>query len=87
MKIYKLTAFNFKQQYILEETYFTNKAKAIESKDNLIEYLINNHSLNKDNIEHLKGDLEFIKTTMVDDTYKVTLKVIDTVKRVIKYED
>ena len=77
--IYILTAYNLKQGFYTEKAYFTSYNKALKSKEYLINYLIENHSLNKNNIE------KNINSTILDNSYNVTL-LKETIKtQIIKY--
>ena len=77
--IYILTAYNLKQGYYTEKAYFTDYTKALKSKEYLINYLIENHSLNKNNIE------KNINSTILDNSYNVTL-LKETIKtQIIKF--
>ena len=67
--IYILTAYNLKQGYYINKAYFTSYNKALKSKEYLINYLIQNHSLNKNNIENYR----FTGVTTLDNSYNVTL--------------
>ena len=67
--IYILTAYNLKQGFYTEKAYFTDYTKALKSKEYLINYLIENHSLNKNNIENYR----FTGVTTLDNSYNVTL--------------
>tara|TARA_B110000503_G_scaffold132902_1_gene209507 strand:+ start:2838 stop:3089 length:252 start_codon:yes stop_codon:yes gene_type:complete len=80
-KIYILTAYNLKQGYYINKAYFTSYNKALKSKEYLINYLIENHSLNKNNIE----DHKFTGVTTLDNSYNVTL-LKETIKtQIIKF--
>jgi len=77
--IYILTSYNLKQGFYTEKAYFTSYNKALKSKEYLINYLIENHSLNKNNIE------KNINSTILDNSYNVTL-LKETIKtQIIKY--
>ena len=79
--IYILTAYNLKQGFYTDKAYFTSYNKALASKKYLINYLIENHSLNKNNIENHK----FTGVTTLDNSYNVTL-FKETIKtQIIKY--
>lgn len=66
-QIYILTAYNLKQNFYIEKCYFTNYNKALKSKEYLINYLIENHSLDKNN------QVKHINSTILDNSYNVTL--------------
>jgi hypothetical protein len=77
--IYILTSYNLKQGFYTEKAYFTSYNKALKSKQYLINYLIENHSLNKNNIE------KYINSTILDNSYNVTL-LKETIKtQIIKF--
>jgi hypothetical protein len=77
--IYILTTYNLKQGFYTEKAYFSSYNKALKSKKYLINYLIENHSLNKNNIE------KNINSTILDNSYNVTL-LKETIKtQIIKY--
>ena len=77
--IYILTTYNLKQGFYTEKAYFSSYNKALKSKEYLINYLIENHSLNKNNIE------KNINSTILDNSYNVTL-LKETIKtQIIKY--
>lgn len=77
--IYILTTYNLKQCFYTEKAYFSSYNKALKSKQYLINYLIENHSLNKNNIE------KNINSTILDNIYNVTL-LKETIKtQIIKY--
>jgi len=77
--IYILTTYNLKQGFYTEKAYFSSYNKALKSKQYLINYLIENHSLNKNNIE------KNINSTILDNSYNVTL-LKETIKtQIIKY--
>mgnify|MGYP003628597644 FL=1 len=79
--IYILTAYNLKQGYYINKAYFTSYNKALKSKEYLINYLIENHSLNKNNIE----DHKFTGVTTLGNSYNVTL-LKETIKtQIIKF--
>lgn len=79
--IYILTAYNLKQGFYTEKAYFTSYNKALKSKQYLINYLIGNHSLNKNNIESHK----LTGVTTLDNSYNVTL-LKETIKtQIIKF--
>ena len=78
-KIYILTAYNLKQNFYTEKAYFTSYKKALKSKEYLINYLIENHSLNKNNIE------DHINSSILDDSYNVTLLKENIKTQIIKY--
>ena len=77
--IYILTSYNLKQNFYTEKLYFTSYNKALASKKYLINYLIENHNLNKNNIE------KNINSTILDNSYNITL-LKETIKtQIIKY--
>ena len=77
--IYILTAYNLKQGFYTDKAYFTSYNKALASKKYLINYLIENHNLNKNNIE------KNINSTILDNSYNITL-LKETIKtQIIKY--
>ena len=77
--IYILSTYNLKQGFYTEKAYFSSYNKALKSKQYLINYLIENHSLNKNNIE------KNINSTILDNSYNVTL-LKETIKtQIIKY--
>ena len=77
--IYILTTYNLKQGFYTEKAYFSSYNKALKSKQYLINYLIENHSLNRNNIE------KNINSTILDNSYNVTL-LKETIKtQIIKY--
>ena len=77
--IYILSTYNLKQGFYTEKAYFSSYNKALKSKEYLINYLIENHSLNKNNIE------KNINSTILDNSYNVTL-LKETIKtQIIKY--
>ena len=77
--IYILTTYNLKQGFYTEKAYFSSYNKAFKSKQYLINYLIKNHSLNRNNIE------KNINSTILDNSYNVTL-LEETIKtQIIKY--
>tara|TARA_R110000744_G_scaffold79887_1_gene156829 strand:+ start:702 stop:953 length:252 start_codon:yes stop_codon:yes gene_type:complete len=79
--IYILTSYNLKQGFYTEKAYFTSYNKALKSKEYLINYLIENHSLNKNNIENHK----LTGVTTLDNSYNVTL-FKETIKtQIIKF--
>ena len=78
-KIYILTAYNLKQNFYIEKCYFTNYKKALASKEYVINYLIENHSLNKNNIE------KHINSTILDNSYNVTLLKQNIKTQIIKF--
>ena len=77
--IYILSTYNLKQGFYTEKAYFSSYNKALKSKEYLINYLIENHSLNRNNIE------KNINSTILDNSYNVTL-LKETIKtQIIKY--
>ena len=79
--IYILTAYNLKQGFYIEKAYFTSYNKALKSKQYLINYLIEKHNLNKNNIESYK----LTGVTTLDNSYNVTL-LKETIKtQIIKF--
>ena len=79
--IYILTTYNLKQGFYTEKAYFSSYNKALKSKEYLINYLIENHSLNKNNIE----DHKFTGVTTLGNSYNVTL-LKETIKtQIIKF--
>ena len=77
--IYILTTYNLKQGFYTDKAYFSSYNKALKSKQYLINYLIENHSLNRNNIE------KNINSTILDNSYNVTL-LKETIKtQIIKY--
>ena len=78
-KIYILTAYNLKQNFYTEKLYFTSYKKALASKKYLINYLIENHSLNENNIE------KHINSTILDDSYNITLIKESIKTQIIRY--
>ena len=77
-KIYKLTSTRIanNDSYINEELYFSSKNKAIKSMESLKQYLIYNHTLNENNIEHfgyLYNNYKAIQTYIIDNTFNVSL--------------
>tara|TARA_R110000824_G_C14773963_1_gene631241 strand:+ start:40 stop:285 length:246 start_codon:yes stop_codon:yes gene_type:complete len=77
--IYILSTYNLKQGFYTEKAYFSSYNKALKSKQYLINYLIENHSLNRNNIE------KNINSTILDNSYNVTL-LKETIKtQIIKY--
>tara|TARA_R110002126_G_scaffold143260_4_gene289424 strand:+ start:408 stop:653 length:246 start_codon:yes stop_codon:yes gene_type:complete len=78
-KIYILTAYNLKQNFYTEKLYFTSYKKAMASKEYLINYLIENHNLNKNNIEY------HINSSILDDSYNITLLKENIKTQIIKY--
>jgi|TARA_R110002167_G_scaffold345679_1_gene556121 hypothetical protein len=78
-KIYILTAYNLKQNFYTEKLYFTSYKKAMASKEYLINYLIENHNLNKNNIE------KHINSSILDDSYNITLLKENIKTQIIKY--
>ena len=73
-KIYKLTSTRIDNNdiYTTEELYFTSKNKAIKSMEYLKQYLIYNHTLNANNIEHY-NNYKAIQTYIIDNTFNVSL--------------
>lgn len=84
--IYKLTAtrIDYDNNFLTEEAYFTSKNKAIKSLKYLKEYIIHNHSLNANNIEHYNNYKE-IQTFIIDDTFNVSLIKHNIKTLTIKY--
>lgn len=83
-KIYILTAYNLKQNFYTKKLYFTSYKKALASKEYLINYLIENHNLNKNNIEnHINR--ENINSIILDDSYNITLLKENIKTQIIKY--
>jgi hypothetical protein len=77
--IYILTTYNLKQGFYTEKSYFTSYNKALKSRQYLFNYLIENHNLNKNNIE------KNINSTILDNSYNITL-LKETIKtQIIKY--
>lgn len=84
MKTYRLTAFNLKEYDFLEDTVFTNKKVAEQSKQNLIDYIIDNYRLNPMN-EIIKPYHKGVTTNILDGLFNVTLKEQTPSKKVLKY--
>lgn len=78
-QIYILTAYNLKQNFYTEKSYFTNYNKALASKEYLINYLIENHSLDKNN------QVKNINSTILDNRYNITLIKENIKTQIIKY--
>ena len=85
-KIYKLTSTRIdnNDSYIIEECYFTSKNKAIKSMGYLKQYLIYNHTLNSNNIEHY-NNYKTIQTFIIDNTFNVSLIEHDIKTLTLKY--
>ena len=79
--IYILTTYNLKQGFYTDKAYFSSYNKALKSKEYLINYLIENHTLNKNNIENHK----FTGVTILDNSYNVTLLKENIKTQIIKY--
>lgn len=84
--IYKLTATRIDKnnKYIIEESFFTSENKANKSMEYLKKYLIYNHSLNKNNIEHY-NNYNKIQTFIIDNTFNVSLIEHSIKTNVLKY--
>jgi len=78
-QIYILTAYNLKQNFYIEKCYFTNYKKALNSKEYLINYLIENHSLDKNN------QVKNINSTILDNRYNITLIKENIKTQIIKF--
>ena len=78
-QIYILTAYNLKQNFYIEKCYFTNYKKALKSKEYLINYLIENHSLDKNN------QVKNINSTILDNRYNITLIKENIKTQIIKF--
>ena len=85
-KIYKLKAVRIDDvnSFILEEAYFTSKNKALKSLEYLKKYLIYNHTLNENNIEHYSNYKE-IQSFILDDTFNVSLITHNIKTLTLKY--
>ena len=85
-KIYKLTAVRIDKDssFVLEEAYFTSKNKALKSLEYLKKYLIYNHTLNENNIEHYLNYKE-IQSFILDSTFNVSLITHNIKTLTLKY--
>lgn len=85
-KIYKLTAVRIDKDsnFVLEEAYFTSKNKAVKSLEYLKKYLIYNHTLNANNIEHYLNYKE-IQSFILDDTFNLSLITYNIKTSTLKY--
>ena len=85
-KIYKLTAVRIDDvnSFVIEEAYFTSKNKALKSLEQLKKYLIYNHTLNENNIEHYSNYKE-IQTFILDSTFNVSLITHNVKTLTLKY--
>ena len=85
-KVYKLTATNIckDSSFVIEEAYFTSKNKALKSLEYLKKYLIYNHTLNENNIEHYLNYKE-IQSFILDDTFNVSLITHNIKTLTLKY--
>lgn len=84
--IYKLTATRIDKnnKYVIEESFFTSEKKANKSMEYLKNYLIYNHSLNENNIEHYlnyRNDYTFI----IDNKFNVSLVEHSIKTNILKY--
>jgi len=84
--IYKLTATRIDKnnKYVIEESFFTSENKANSSMEYLKKYLIYNHSLNENNIEHYKN-YNKIQTFIIDNTFNVSLIGHSIKTNILKY--
>ena len=85
-KIYKLTAVRIDKDsnFVLEEAYFTSKNKAFKSLEYLKKYLIYNHTLDSNNIEHYL-DYKEIQSFILDNTFNVSLITHNIKTLTLKY--
>jgi len=85
-KIHKLTAVRIDKDssFVLEEAYFTSKNKALKSLEYLKKYLIYNHTLDSNNIEHYSNYKE-IQTFIIDNTFNVSLITHNIKTLTLKY--
>lgn len=81
---YLLTGHNIVQDFNFETQIFTNKKLAHQAFNDLIEYLIVNHSLDRDSLQEYcyVGGCE---TTLLDNKYNVTLREFEIRSKPIKY--
>ena len=85
-KIYKLTSTRIDKnnKYVIEESFFTSENKAKKSMDYLKKYLIHNHSLDENNIEHYIN-YKKIQTFIIDNTFNVSLIEYSIKTNILKY--
>jgi hypothetical protein len=84
--IYKLTATRIDKnnKFVIEESFFTSENKAKKSMYYLKKYLIHNHSLNENNIEHY-NNYNKIQTFIIDNTFNVSLIEHSIKTNILKY--
>jgi len=84
--IYKLTATRIDKnnKYVIEESFFTSENKANNSMEYLKKYLIYNHSLNENNIEHY-NNYNRTQTFIIDNTFNVSLIEHSIKTNILKY--
>jgi predicted patatin/cPLA2 family phospholipase len=84
--IYKLTATRIDKnnKFVIEESFFTSENKANNSMKYLKKYLIDNHSLNENNIEHY-NNYNKIQTFIIDNTFNVSLIEHSIKTNILKY--
>ena len=84
--IYKLTATRIDKnnKFVIEESFFTSENKANKSMKYLKKYLIYNHSLNENNIEHY-NNYNKIQTFIIDNTFNVSLIEHSIKTNILKY--
>ena len=86
MKIYTLTVFDIKRKYFIENAMFTSKKTALESKKYIIDYLIENHSLDASDIENVYySGCATHRGKILSNRYNVTFTTNDTKSKVLKY--
>ena len=74
MKIFKLTCYNTKKGYTLEEAYFTSLKKALQSLEVVSEHLVWNHNLNaEDNFEETTCVHGIHRISIVGGEFKLTV--------------
>jgi hypothetical protein len=84
MKVYILKAYNLKHAYTIENTVFTSKKKALNSRLKLIDYLVNNHNLNVNDIEVSWQD-DKISILILDSAFALEVKTYQVNNKVNQY--
>jgi hypothetical protein len=83
-KLYKLTAQQYKEGYVIEERFFTSKRIAYEQRELLIEYLVWNYDLDKREIKEV-SNIKEINSIIIENSYMVTVVEHEILTKPSKY--
>ena len=83
-KLYKLTAQQYKEGYVIEEKFCTSKRIAYEQRELLIEYLVWNYDLDKREIKEVSNTKE-INSIIIENSYMVTVVEHEILTKPSKY--